>query len=71
MAERIRERLEATGIPARGRSVSVTASIGVATCTLEMKRYEELVERADNALYQAKAQGRNRVVMAAGAVEEE
>ena len=71
VAERIRERLEATGIPARGRSVSVTASIGVATCTLEMKRYEELVERADNALYQAKAQGRNRVVMAAGAVEEE
>ncbi|MFZ0772172.1 MAG: GGDEF domain-containing protein [Candidatus Sulfotelmatobacter sp.] len=41
--------------------LSVTASIGVATCGLENSSAEEVVQAADKALYRAKAAGRNRV----------
>ena len=41
---------------------SVTASIGVACASVDMTHVEELMKIADQALYQAKADGRNRVV---------
>lgn len=41
--------------------VKVTVSIGIAECTNEVKTRQELIERADRAMYQAKKDGRNLV----------
>jgi diguanylate cyclase (GGDEF)-like protein len=58
IAERIRQNIENTAFPHR----PVTCSIGVASCSAELCVSRDLVEAADRALYQAKRQGRNRVV---------
>jgi diguanylate cyclase (GGDEF)-like protein len=50
----------------RGRHPVVTASAGVAERAGTMAHHTELVERADVALYEAKAAGRNQVVAAVG-----
>ncbi|HWT79924.1 MAG TPA: sensor domain-containing diguanylate cyclase, partial [Candidatus Methylomirabilis sp.] len=42
----------------------LTVSIGVATLTPAMRKIEELVHAADQALYRAKSQGRNRLELA-------
>jgi diguanylate cyclase (GGDEF)-like protein/PAS domain S-box-containing protein len=60
---RIAERVLAvlgTPFPLDGAEVAVSASVGVATTT-EWVEPEELLRRADDALYVAKASGRNRV----------
>ncbi len=64
VAERLRESIFALGVPHLGARLGrVTASVGVAdivpTAAMEPT---ELLQRADEALYSAKAQGRNRVV---------
>ncbi|MBN2047473.1 MAG: diguanylate cyclase [Anaerolineaceae bacterium] len=41
---------------------SITVSMGVATVTREDQTVEEVINRADRALYQAKESGRNRVI---------
>lgn len=53
------------GAPMRLGAVSLTveASIGVASASLTGERLEDLMERADRALYAAKASGRNQVVL--------
>jgi diguanylate cyclase (GGDEF)-like protein len=43
----------------------VTVSMGVASCGKETGTYHYLVEKADNALYQAKRSGKDRVVVIA------
>ncbi|MBF0625354.1 MAG: diguanylate cyclase [Magnetococcales bacterium] len=58
IAERLREAMVAQPFPEAGR---VTASFGVATTRRHVK---DLVHRADQALYAAKAAGRNRVMTA-------
>jgi diguanylate cyclase (GGDEF)-like protein len=45
-------------------SATVTISIGVATCPEDGSSQEELLKKADEALYEAKRQGRNRVSVA-------
>ena len=66
LAERIRARLESETIPAvdGGEPLKVTASIGTATLPDAASSARELFEAADQALYEAKAQGKNRVVTA-------
>jgi diguanylate cyclase (GGDEF)-like protein len=49
------------GIPAH---VSVTISGGVATCPRDATTLDQLLRRADQALYEAKRAGRNRIVQA-------
>jgi diguanylate cyclase (GGDEF)-like protein len=44
-----------------GRDISVTASFGVATYPESVASHDGLFPAADRALYQAKAEGRNRV----------
>lgn len=61
-AERIRSLIETT--PARlqdGNSIAITISIGVAALLPSDTSPEQSLIRADNALYRAKANGRNRV----------
>jgi two-component system cell cycle response regulator len=66
VAERIRERVEADGfaIHANTRHIPVTVSIGVASRRAGDAAPAEMMKRADDALYRAKAAGRNRVIVA-------
>lgn len=61
-AERIRAAVESATCACEGKDIQVTVSVGVATLGEESS--EHLFDRADHALYQAKQQGRNRVVQA-------
>jgi diguanylate cyclase (GGDEF)-like protein len=60
LAERCRQAIEKINLPARGEPIRPTASLGVADAD-GVPSAELLVDRADQALYQAKAAGRNRV----------
>ena len=43
--------------------MNVTVSIGASTYDKEMREANELIEKADTALYKAKKSGKNKVVM--------
>jgi hypothetical protein len=63
-AERLRERVAAMVVAHEGQRIAVTVSVGVAGfpgATAETP--EALVAAADAALYEAKRQGRNRIVL--------
>ena len=60
--ERLRRAVGETPMKAQGQEVTVTVSIGGAVCQNESM--DELLNLADDALYSAKDQGRNKVVMA-------
>lgn len=64
VAERIRAAIERLKLPVPGeKDGKVTVSIGVATVTpMQTGGFAKLIATADDALYQAKHQGRNRVV---------
>ena len=63
-ADRIRTNLAKRRIRTEGKEIQVTASIGLAFGPPGRMRNEmALIMTADEALYQAKAQGRNCVVM--------
>lgn len=57
-AERLRAAIEKNKIETIGR---ITASVGVATYIEHTKNLDELLELADQAMYKAKINGRNRV----------
>ncbi|MFE8645329.1 diguanylate cyclase [Sphingomonas sp. NCPPB 2930] len=64
-AERLRAGIEAARIDLQnGETVRVTASFGIATARNALCDLDDLLRAADTALYAAKAQGRNRVVLA-------
>ena len=60
VAERIRRRIENLEVTHHGRRIPCTASIGVATLGGNIGRAADLVEAAQERLYQAKRNGRNR-----------
>jgi len=64
-AERIRLCISDEAIPYGENAIHVTISIGVAQYNDDMTRYEELIQDADAALYEAKKAGRNCVRCAA------
>ena len=66
VAERIRESIAADGIETRTARVVATISIGLADALPDRDTLEELIRRADRALYDAKAKGRNCTVVAGG-----
>lgn len=57
------ENLRSTIAALHPQEVSVTASFGVAQLDDDTQRYEDLLKNADTALYIAKEEGRNRVVL--------
>ncbi len=62
LAERVRSLVQSTVFEHGGNTIAVTVSIGVSTWEPSLRDdQEELVRRADTALYRAKEQGRNRV----------
>ena len=62
VGERIRDAVERIDLHDIGVGV-VTVSVGASVSRSDGEAVAALVERADHALYRAKRQGRNRVVM--------
>lgn len=63
MAERIRQQAAATFKTLDIAGPNATISIGLSEFYPEDTSFEEALDRADNALYRAKEQGRNQVIM--------
>jgi diguanylate cyclase (GGDEF)-like protein len=68
VAERIRRAFQATLIDGRSAQISVTVSVGVASSEMMGFDLDALYGSADAAVYAAKAQGRNKSVMAGSAM---
>lgn len=62
-AEQIRLKFEWLRIPYEGHELSSTISLGIAVYPLNAATDDEVLIRADRALYQAKQTGRNRTVL--------
>jgi len=62
LAERLRQAIASEPIQDSSIDVAVTASLGVC-CASGKKTADQLLKATDEALYAAKAQGRNRVVV--------
>ena len=69
VAERIRERVESApfAIQNNTRDIRVTVSVGVSNRRAGDTSSADMMKRADDALYRAKADGRNRVIVASAA----
>jgi diguanylate cyclase (GGDEF)-like protein len=63
VAERIREAIAADGIETGAARVSATISVGLAEALSDQDTLEQLIRRADGAMYAAKAKGRNCIVV--------
>lgn len=61
--ERIRRAFADMQVSFNGQALQVSLSIGIAACPLHADTAEQLVGYADQALYQAKATGRNQVAI--------
>lgn len=59
--ERIRKAIESTQIKAFDESLSVTVSIGVSNFPQDADKMQELIDKADLALYRSKHTGKNKV----------
>ncbi len=62
-ANRLRSAIETMPLPQINDTFSITISIGVALFDANDGSIEELIKRADQAMYQAKENGRNCVVL--------
>ena len=66
VGERVRKMVAAKPfLAAPGCHLSITVSLGVASLPSVDERAEDLLKRADQALYRAKREGRNRVSLSA------
>ena len=63
MAERLRKAVMKKVFSAEGKGFQITVSIGITTYPDDIQSKEELIEKADRALYHAKKTGRNRSVL--------
>ena len=61
LAEKIRKLVEETEFNYDGTSIRVTISLGIAYSDEKTENWKELLEKADEAMYRAKADGRNLV----------
>ena len=68
-AERLRQKVSEMVIPAKGEKIQITASFGISGFeghnSVSNISANALIEEADKCLYQAKGEGRNRVVLTA------
>lgn len=63
LAKRIQQKIRETEFHYNGRIIPVTLSMGVASWDYQMNEPADLMARADQALYKAKREGRNRVAV--------
>jgi two-component system cell cycle response regulator len=63
VAQRIREEIQHTIVSDRSQSFTVTISCGVTMCRKTDTVYNDMIRRADRALYEAKHKGKNCVVV--------
>jgi diguanylate cyclase (GGDEF)-like protein/PAS domain S-box-containing protein len=63
VAERLRETLAETPVATPTGEIRFTVSIGIATAIADDKSIDDLIRVADEAMYEAKATGRNKVVV--------
>jgi diguanylate cyclase len=61
VAERIRQSIQAYSF--KPLKIFVTVSIGIAMYPLDANSLDELIEKSDSSLYQAKRDGKNRVIV--------
>lgn len=66
LAERLRQAVEVEPFSTRAGKLSATISIGVADMRSLQEPLDGVLQRVDRALYQAKEDGRNRVIVATG-----
>ena len=64
VAERLCKHVRECSPPVEGEKLRITVSIGIASATLGMSGIEALLKCADDALYEAKRSGRDRVAPA-------
>ena len=64
LAETFRRAIEGSVIRLENQQISVTISLGVSCLRRGNDDSESMIHRAENALYRAKAEGRNRIVTA-------
>jgi diguanylate cyclase (GGDEF)-like protein len=64
VAERIRQKVEEQKILVSQQATHVTVSIGIAELNPSFKEVEKFIDSADQALYQAKAEGKNCIRLA-------
>jgi diguanylate cyclase (GGDEF)-like protein len=63
IAQRLRELVASTPLLEQGLMVPMTVSVGVAAARENDLRWEDVLRHADEAMYHAKQQGRNRVAV--------
>jgi diguanylate cyclase (GGDEF)-like protein len=63
IAQRLRSDIRIAMLEAERYGPPVTVSIGVAEMEAADNQWEDVVDAADRALYQAKSEGRDRVVL--------
>lgn len=61
IAEKLRLALLQYHFEYQGNPINVTASFGVASCTIDCETIDKMIKYADDKLYEAKGAGRNRV----------
>jgi diguanylate cyclase (GGDEF)-like protein len=61
IAERIRKAIDNSSFDYKGNHVSSTVSIGIASFPESSNNIDELLDKADKAMYRSKKQGRNQV----------
>lgn len=66
LAERLRQTIACTPIDVPGASIEITASFGFTNFDCSTRTVDEMLAEADMALYQAKKEGRNRVLSYTG-----
>jgi len=62
-AERLRQQIAASSPNVYGEKIAVTISVGIAGASIRTSGFQALLRQADQALYEAKRSGRNRVVL--------
>lgn len=60
LAERLRKKIAATPSPTEK---PITISLGISSCNKEDESPEQIIQRADHALYQSKQKGRNKTTI--------
>jgi diguanylate cyclase (GGDEF)-like protein len=63
VAERIRKSIEDETFEEPAINLHITASVGVSLCGEDVESVRDLIMKADRALYKAKQQGKNQVVI--------